>query len=83
MGASKYLPHYKISHVKWVLELHIFYSDWSSRVVNLRGLDKYGSEHIGSHTDIQAKVGGTYRQMKMDVVYRREGTNGVYIQEVK
>ena len=83
MGASKYLPHYKSSRVKWVLELYIFYSNWSSRVVNLRGLDKYGSKHIGRRTNRQANIGGTYGQMRTDVVYRREGTNIVYIQEVK
>ena len=27
MGASKYIPHYKISCIKWVLVFHIFHSN--------------------------------------------------------
>ena len=42
-------------------------------VVNLRGLDKYGSKHTGSKTNMQAKIGGTYDQIRMDGVYIREG----------
>ena len=83
MVVSKYLPHYKSSCGKWVLRLHIFYSNLSSSVINLRGLDKYGSKYTGSRTDVKAKIGGMYRQMRTDGVYRQEGTNGVYIQEGK
>ena len=79
MGASKYLPQYKSSCRKWVLVLHISYSNLSSRVVNLQGLDKYGSKHTGSRTNVQARIGGTYGQMKTDGLYRREGKNGVYL----
>ena len=58
MGASKYLPHYKISCVKWVLVLHIYiYSNQSSMVINLRGLDKYESNHRGDEkTDGQTRT---------------------------
>ena len=48
-------------------------------VVNLRGLDKYGSKHTGSQTKIQAKIGETYEQMRTDGVYIQEGTVGLYI----
>ena len=59
MGAYKYLPHYKSSRVKWALELHIFYSNWSSIVINLQVLDKYGSKHTGNRENVQAKIGRT------------------------
>ena len=78
MGASKYLPHYKISCGKRVLGLHIFYSNRSSRVVNLRGLDKYGSKYTGSRKNVQAKIRETYRQMRTDGVYIREGTSAIH-----
>ena len=42
-------------------------------------LDKYGSKHTGSQTNVQAKIRGTYGQMRTDRVYILEGTNGVYI----
>ena len=61
------------------MRLYILYSNLSSRVVNLRGIDKYGSKHIGRRTILQANIGGTYGKMRTDGVYRREGTNGVYI----
>ena len=51
--------------------------------VNLRGLDKYGSKHTGSQTNIQAKIGGTNDRIRTDGVYIREGTVRVYIQEGK
>ena len=83
MGASKYLPHYKSSHGKLILGLYIFYSNWSSRVVNLRGLDKYGSKHTGIQTNIQTNIGLTYEQIITDRLYIREGTVGLYIWEGK
>ena len=43
-------------------------------VVNLWGLDKYGGKHTGSHTNIQAKIGGTNEQIRTDGVYIGEGT---------
>ena len=46
-------------------------------------LDKYGSKHTGSQTNIQAKIGGTYEQIITEGLYIREGTVGVYIWEVK
>ena len=49
----------------------------------MRGLDKYGSKHTGSRTNVQPKFGGTYGQMRPDGVYIREVTNGVYIREGK
>ena len=49
----------------------------------MRGLDKNGSEHTGSWTNVQSKIRGLYGQMRTDGVYRREGTNGVYIREGK
>ena len=64
MVASKYLPHYKSSRGKWVLVLHIyiFDSNRSSMVINLRGLDKYESNHTGdgktdgqTRTDVRTK----------------------------
>ena len=33
------------------------------KVVNLRGLDKYGSKHTVSRTNVKAKIGGTYGKM--------------------
>ena len=83
MGASKYLSHYNSSCGKWGLGSHIFYSNRSSRVVNLRGLDKYSSKNTGRQTNVQAKIGGTYRQMRMDRVYIQEVTNIVHIWEGK
>ena len=59
--------------------IYIYYSNRSSMVVNLRGLDKYGSKHTGSQTKIQAKIGETYEQMRTDGVYIQEGTVGLYI----
>ena len=44
--------------------------------------DKYGSKHTGKRTNVQANIGGTYSQMRTNIVYRREQTNGVYIREV-
>ena len=55
----------------------------SSMAVNLRGLDKYGSKHTGSQTNIQANIGGTYDLIRTDTVYIREGTFRVYIREGK
>ena len=40
--------------------IYIYYSNRPSMVVNLWGLDKYGSKHTGSQTSIQEKIGGTY-----------------------
>ena len=48
-------------------------------VVNLLGLDKYGSKHTGSQKNIQAKIGGTNERIRTDGVYTLEGTVGVYI----
>ena len=65
MGASKYLPHYKSTSRKWVLVLHIYiYSNRSSMIVNMRGLDKYSSKHAGSQTNVQANTGVTYKQIR-------------------
>ena len=36
-------------------------------------LNKYATKHIGSRTNVQATIGGMYRQMRMGGVYRREG----------
>ena len=44
-------------------------------------LDKYGSKHTGSQTNVQAKIRGTYERIRTDGVYIREGTGGVYIHE--
>ena len=49
----------------------------------LKQVDKYGSKHTGSQTNIQAKIGGTYEEIRTDGVYIREGTVGVYIREGK
>ena len=32
-------------------------------------LDKYGSKHTGSQTNIQAKIGGTYKRIRTDGVH--------------
>ena len=56
MVASKYLPHYKCSSIKWVLELYIFYSNQLFTDVSLWGLYKYDSKHKGSCTNIQANI---------------------------
>ena len=55
------------------LEYIFFYSNRSSMVVDLRGLDKYGIKHIGSQTNIQVKIGGMYEQIRIIGVYIREG----------
>ena len=47
MGASKYLPHYNSSRGSGFGGLFI-YSNRSSMVINLSGLDKYDSKHIVS-----------------------------------
>ena len=52
-------------------------------VVNLRGLDKYGSIHTGSQTSIKSKIGGTYKRIRTDELYILEVTVEVYIQEGK
>ena len=52
-------------------------------VVNFWGLYKYVSKYTGSQTNIQAKIGGTYKWIRMDRVYIQEVTVVVYIQEVK
>ena len=46
-------------------------------------IDKYGSKHTVSSTNIQANIGGMYGQMRTDGVYIWEGRNGVYILEGK
>ena len=46
-------------------------------------IDKYGSKHTGSQTNIQANIGGTYEQIRTDGLYIWEGTVGVYTQEGK
>ena len=46
-------------------------------------VDKYGSKHTGSLTNVQAIIGGMYGQMRTDGVYRRERKNGVYTKEGK
>ena len=68
--------HLSISHITRVVVesgfwacIYIFYSNQSSLVVNLRGLDKYGSKHTGSHTNMQAKIGGMYKQIRTDGLY--------------
>ena len=38
-------------------------------VVNLRGIDEYGSKRTGIHTNIQANIGGTYDRIINDRVY--------------
>ena len=43
-------------------------------------IDKYGSKYTGSQTNVQAKIGGTYKQIRTDGVYIREGTDTVCIQ---
>ena len=52
-------------------------------VFNLSGLDKYDSKHTGSQTNVQSIIGGTYKQIRTDVVYIQEGTDIVYIWEGK
>ena len=52
-----------------------------SKMLNI--IDKYGSKQKGNRTSVQAKIGVTYGKMRTDRVYRREGTNGVYIREGK
>ena len=49
--------------------IYIFYSNQSSMIVNLWGLDKYGSKHICSQKNIQVNVGETYKQITTDGVY--------------
>ena len=44
----------------------IFYSNQSSMVINLQGLDKYGSKQTGSRTNAQAKIGGTCEQKRSE-----------------
>ena len=46
-------------------------------------LDKYGSKHTGRRINVQANIRGRYGQLRMDVVYILERTNGVYTQEGK
>ena len=52
-------------------------------VFNFLELDKYSSKHTGSQTNIQANIGGTYKQIITDGVYIREGTVRVYIRKGK
>ena len=40
-------------------------------------LEIYGSKHTGSYTNIQAKIGGTYKKIRTNGVYIREGRVGV------
>ena len=58
--------------------IYIFYSNQSSMVVNLRGLDKYSSKQPGSQTNIQANIGGTYEQIITDGVYTRSHGRSIY-----
>ena len=82
--------HLSTHHTKRVLAvsefwdcIYIYYSNRLSMVVILWGIDKCGSKHIGSHTNINVNVGGTYKRIITDGVYIQEGTAGVYIQEGK
>ena len=47
----------------------------------MQGLDKYGSNHTGSRKNVQAKIRGTYSQMRMDGVYREEKEQTDYTYE--
>ena len=38
-------------------------------VVNLWGVDKYGSKYRVSQTNLQVKIGGTYARIRTGVVY--------------
>ena len=50
---------------------YIFDPNQSLIVVNLRGLDKYGSKHTASWTSVQAKTGGTCEKTRMNGKYTR------------
>ena len=63
--------------------IYIYYSNLSSIVVNLWGLDIYCSNHTGSQTNVETNIAGTYGQMRTNGVYRQEATKIVYIREVK
>ena len=42
-------------------------------------LDKYGSKHTGSHTNIQAKIVGTYEQVITDrYIYEKAQSEYIY-----
>ena len=48
----------------------IYYARKSMMLCGLSlDIDKYGSKHTGSQTNIQAKFGRTYEQIRMDRVY--------------
>ena len=58
MGVYKYIPHWQSSSRNWVwASIYIFDSNRSSMVMNLRGLDKYESNHTGDgQTDGQTRT---------------------------
>ena len=53
-----YLPQYKSSCVNQMLGLYIFYSNRSSMVINLWGLDKYNSKHTGIRKNLGVNKNG-------------------------
>ena len=51
----------------------MIYSNRSSIVINLRGLDKYHGKHTDSWTNVQENIGGTFEITITDGEYvRRE-----------
>ena len=46
-------------------------------------VDKYGSKHTGSRTIVQAKIGGTYGQMRTDGVNTRRNKRSIHTRRQK
>ena len=72
---------YPLFDVKFLVPANFWRKDFVAILKNY--VDKYGSKHTGSQTNIQTNIGGTYGQIRTDGVYIREGTFGVYIREGK
>ena len=66
MDSTKYPQHYKSSCGKWVLGSYIFYSNRSSMVINLRGLDKNENKHTGGWTNVGGNIRINYEQTRTD-----------------
>ena len=46
-------------------------------------VDKYDSKHTGSRPIVQAKIGGTYGQMRTDGVYTRRNKRSIHTRRQK